>query len=179
MKDHGQERGLSGWPGLICAYAAIALILSGLGFSASSSAAAATPTSLLVTTVEGWSTAPVRGAIAFSVDAKVRIRTGDGYQPRDVMVERHQAGTLGWSELAAHPTDENGYFTVAVEVPSRDRYVYRVRVLATPTAAAALTATRRVEGIKGQRTKASGWSTSSTSGVCTVRGPASGPDQDG
>ena len=96
-----------------------------------------------LTTISGWTTAPITAELGTRVVSKVRVRTGATYRMRTVQVQRRGPATKAWSVVSTGRTSPSGNYTATLPV-LKGAWNYRLRVTATRTAAAGLTPERLV-----------------------------------
>lgn len=148
---------------VLAVLASTALVGSVVGVPAAVPAVAAAST-----TISGWSTTAAAGAVGYSFQQRVRVKTGSEYSAREVQVQRRAVGA-SWSSVVTGATDEAGYFTAPLTVPAVGAFDFRLVVPATRTAASAQSGARRITGVAGAQTSISGWS-SAPSNASTATG---------
>ena len=117
------------------------------------------------TTVSGWSTTTTRVAAGYDLPVTISVTSGGRKVTRSVQVQRKSTTTSSWSTLTRTTTSSAGVVTVALPVPTRASWQFRLVIPAITGVAGYISPVRTIIGIAGLSTTVSGWSTTSSTVV--------------
>ncbi|WP_211841777.1 beta strand repeat-containing protein [Rudaeicoccus suwonensis] len=115
--------------------------------------------------MSGWSTTSASATTGYTFTTAVRVKTGNSFTQRSVRVQRAPYGSTSWATISTLSTSTAGAVTVGVNAPTIAKWMFRLTVPATATAAGYTTAARTITGITGAATVVTGWTSAAVSAV--------------